>query len=419
MPEQLHVLARNGFSLIRREIVSKEIVLTNQNNKELRLEKANSIDQSARIEKELFVTHEEMISETVTSPLVIKEEIKSETICSPLVVKEDLNSETVTSPLVVKEENKSETVTTSIVITEENKNEIVVKEEVKAFSPVIADEIQPPLAVEIAVETTPIIDYYPAPQEYYSYPLELQCNSVPVPKRIALSHVEGSGKFVRPYRSNFSLAEILLAPDASIGTLLPMIDLRGYRFDDAKYALSVGLMGRYILDDCCYCNIFGANIYYDYAPDTPGYSNQISAGLEILGPRFDIRANFYAPFGRHRNQERSCSRNSVNGWLAYGFNAELGYLAYCSDSFFLYTAVGPYYITACRCEERQRGGMLRIVPQYKDFLALNLKFSYDPVFRGIFQAEIIVSLPLYQIGSPPKTPCGFTNRQIYQRVERL
>lgn len=244
-------------------------------------------------------------------------------------------------------------------------------------------------------------------------------NPYPIPKRIALSHTEGYGEREKEYRTNYSFLEILLAGDAKPGIFLPMIDLRGYRFDNAKYALSVGFMGRYIPEPNTFCELLGANVYYDYAPGTCGFNNQLGGGLEILGKRWDIRANFYAPLGDNKNDCLCCKHPCFNGWFAYAFNAEVGYLAVRSKSFLLYTAIGPYYITASECEERKRGVMLRVVPQYKDYLALNLKFSYDPVFRAIFQAELIISLPLYQINVPEKAPCGITNRQIYQRVERL
>lgn len=253
----------------------------------------------------------------------------------------------------------------------------------------------------------------PLPADRYVY------NPYPIPKRLALSHTEGCGEREKEYRTNYSLLEILFAGDAKLGTFLPMIDLRGYRFDNAKYALSIGFMGRYIPEPNTFCELLGVNVYYDYAPGTCGYNNQLGGGLEILGKRWDIRANIYAPLGDNGNSCVCCDHTCINGWFAYAFNAEVGYLAVRSKSFLLYTAIGPYYITASECEERKRGVMLRVVPQYKDYLALNLKLSYDPIFKAIFQAEIIISLPLYQIRVPEKGPCGITNRQIYQRVERL
>ncbi len=238
------------------------------------------------------------------------------------------------------------------------------------------------------------------------------------PQRIAISHTEGCGERERRFVTNYSLLEVLLAPETRQAKFLPMIDLRGYRFDDGVFAGSFGFVGRYIPNQKAFCEFLGINTYYDYRHDRKGYSQQTTVGLEIIGKRWEIRGNFYIPFGQHSDLWRCCESKCINGWFAYGFNAELGYWSIRSKNFLLYTGLGPYYVTACRCEERQRGVMLRIVPQYKDYCALNLKFSYDPIFRAIFQAEIIISIPIYQISVPERGPCGIVNRQIYQRVER-
>lgn len=279
------------------------------------------------------------------------------------------------------------------------------------------------LAVEKVEPPPEEIPYVPAESQFYfsqsTYPTQCVPESYTLflaPKRIALSHTEGYGEDIKRYRSNYSFAEVLFAPQSSPGCFLPMLDIRGYRFDNRKYALAVGFIGRYVPDcDDCFCRMLGFNIYYDYAPNTRGYHNQLGGGVEILGSRWDIRGNFYVPFGE---RQRCCHKDCVNGWLAYTYNAEIGYLIADCGPFFLYSALGPYYIISCECKERQRGGMLRIVPQYKDYLALNLKFSYDSFFKAIFQAELIISLPLYQLRVPERNPCGLTNRQIYQRVER-
>ena len=242
---------------------------------------------------------------------------------------------------------------------------------------------------------------------------------IPYPKKVSIAHTEGVGGHQKAYRTNYSSAEILFAPDTRPGKVLPMIDFRGYRFDNTKYAISTGFALRYVPgkeDD--FCNLLGANIYYDYAPNTPGFHSQVGAGVEILGERLDFRANLFAPFGKNRSCGICCDRDCVNGWLSSGFNAEIGYLLFQVKSFSFYSAIGPYYITACKCQERQRGILFRVFPQYKEIVGLNLKYSYDPLFKSIFQAELVISVPFYQVAGTKKTSCGISNRQIFQRVER-
>lgn len=308
--------------------------------------------------------------------------------------------------------------------TEQIEHQIPIVLEVPTLAPQTLEVTEPKefLVKEEKIETSPT--HYTPSKAQYNYAQETYLphyqpiSRVPtfLPKRIALSHAEGYGHHIKLYRSNYSSAEVLFAPEAQGGAFLPMLDLRGYRFDNTKYALAFGFVGRYI-PDCkdYFCQMLGFNIYYDYSPKTQGYHNQLGGGIEILGTRWDIRGNFYVPFGE---KQRCCDRKCVNGWLACSYNAEFGYLIADCGPFYLYSAIGPYYIISCECKERQRGGMLRIVPQYKDYVALNLKFSYDSLFRAIFQAELIISLPLYQMHVPERYPCNLSNRQIYQRVER-
>lgn len=304
--------------------------------------------------------------------------------------------------------------------------EIVLQEETPQPAPV---EIPPEASVQeeivdkISLEDLPVASFQEVSPPVFRPDAKIEPkeneSSFFYPKRILLSHTEGYGNHEKQYRTNYSLAEIVFAPSAKEGVALPLLDLRGYRFDNGKYAISAGLAVRYIPEEANQiCNLLGVNLYYDSAPDTPGYHQQIGAGVEILGKRLDFRANIYAPFGDRDDAGICCSRYRVNGWLSSGFNLEVGYLLYQTKSFFLYSAVGPYYVTACKCQERQRGIMLRVFPQYKDFVGLNLKYSYDPLFNAVFQAELIISMPFYQLSGIKKTSCGITNRQIYQRIER-
>lgn len=243
--------------------------------------------------------------------------------------------------------------------------------------------------------------------------------SYPVPKRISLSHTEGNGGNQREFGTNYTMLEFQLASDAKLGSFISQIDLRGYRFDNATYAFSGGYVGRYVPEADSFCNLLGLNLYYDYRQGTPGHIQQISGGVEVIGKRLDFRGNFYAPIGSNRHLGDCCSLRCINGWFGFGYNAEVGWLAVRSKKFLLYTAAGPYYVSSEGCEERKRGGMLRVVPQYKDYFALDMRLTYDSIFKTIFQAEFIVSLPLYKIRANEGGPCGITTRQLYQRVERM
>lgn len=251
--------------------------------------------------------------------------------------------------------------------------------------------------------------------------------SFPILKRAWLSHIEGTGDGVG-YMTDYSTAALLFAPDYSVGHTLPMVDLRIHRFDNNTYATNLGIVGRYIPES--FCELLGFNIYYDWRQGWLGQFHQISTGVEVLGKKWDFRANMYFPISARVHQKKCVFDHYTGGFFAierkyeavsYGYNAEVGYLAANTKKGFLfYVAAGPYYMSKRRCHDAVRGVRARIRPQYKDYFAVDLSGSYDPIFHAVFQAEIIVSIPLYQIGpNRNRVPCGITDRQVYQRVERF
>jgi len=249
-------------------------------------------------------------------------------------------------------------------------------------------------------------------------------NPYPLPKRVDLSHIEGKGI---GYSVGYTRLDLLLAPDYKAEGLLPMIDLNGLRFNDNTYAANVGLVGRYLTNSLC--EILGGNIYYDYRQGVRGDYHQLGVGLEVIGKRWDFRANAYVPFGVKRHTTKCvfddyigpfCATKRENEFAAYTYNAEIGYQLINSNTFPLYIAAGPYYFSG-EFDTTAMGGKVRLRPQYKDYIALDLSFSHDRVFGSIFQAEVIFSLPLYQLSyiKDKKGPCGISNRKVYQPVERF
>ena len=248
-----------------------------------------------------------------------------------------------------------------------------------------------------------------------------------LPKRVTISHVQGNEHEIA-YGTNFTTLGLLFAPPYHSRRFMPMLDLRGHRFDDNTYAANVGVIGRYIPSPELFCYILGLNAYYDYRQGGLGYFQQVGAGAEILGKRWDFRANAYVPFGGKKNTKNCVFDDFEGGFVitnsfleevSYSFNAEVGYLAVNSKNFLFYTAIGPYYIAGRKCDWTTAGVKARIRPQYKDYFAIDFSVSYDSLFKTIYQGAFIVYVPLYQIVNQNKRPCGITDRQIYQPVERF
>lgn len=254
---------------------------------------------------------------------------------------------------------------------------------------------------------------------------------VPWPKFFSIRHTWGKQeKDCIPFASNYTTAELVLAPDYKLGSVLPLLDLRGHRFDNNTYAANAGVGGRYIPDPGLdkFCEILGFNAYYDFRQGCIGYYQQVGLGLEVLGRRWDLRANAYAPFGKRRHISRCvfddydgdyyAIRDSIES-ISYSFNAELGFLLLDKNNFTLYAAGGPYFLARAKCNDGVPGGEIRLRPQYKDYIALDLSWRYDELFETIWQLGIILNLPLYQISNSNKYPCGMSDRQIYQPIERF
>jgi Inverse autotransporter, beta-domain len=252
---------------------------------------------------------------------------------------------------------------------------------------------------------------------------------VPWPKRFTLSHIVGNqGKIDNSI--NFSSASLLFAPEYRCGQFLPLLDLQGHRFDDTTYAATGGLVLRYIpFIDSNMEEIIGLNAYYDYRQGSRGFYQQVSVGVEILADRWEIRGNGYIPFGNKKSL-KVCDgdldgfrvANHNYRYVTYGFNAEVGGYPVKTPTFLCYIASGPYFISGRLSEPKTVGVEARIRPQFKDYIAVDFSYNWDPLFRSVFQAEIILYAPLYQLSKrKPIGNCarGLTLRQIYQNVERF
>jgi hypothetical protein len=170
-----------------------------------------------------------------------------------------------------------------------------------------------------------------------------------------------------------------------------------------------------------------------------GNFQQFGFGLERLGRRWDLRINGHFPISgfpfEGTKHEKKCCFNQFSGECPFigdfcavfkqqefdftGFDAEVGVYLVKSKSrdFFLYLAAGPYYLSG-RFDHNIWGVKARLRPQYSDYFALELSTSYDRVFRNIYQAEIIITLPLYRWFSKRERTC-LSHRQIYQPVQRF
>ena len=77
-------------------------------------------------------------------------------------------------------------------------------------------------------------------------PSSISSSYRPELKRAAFSYVQGSKSSLISYGSNYATMALLFAPDYTLGSVLPMLDVRGHRFNNDTYAANIGIAGRYI-----------------------------------------------------------------------------------------------------------------------------------------------------------------------------
>ena len=282
---------------------------------------------------------------------------------------------------------------------------------------------------ELSVINTPPLaatSYSPAPNKPISEE-KLPRDRSFWPKRITVQRVEEWPK-KRCLERDYTSLEVMFATNYRVGKVFPILDLRGHRFDDNTYAANIGIAGRYVPSPNSRCRIIGMNLYYDFRDGHKGHYHQIGLGFESLGRRWDVRANGYIPISS-LHKTKCVFDQYIGNFFAirrdyefafYGINAEVGYYFVRGRNFLLYAAAGPYYFTRRSQGFNSLGGEFRIRPQYKDYLAVDLSVRHDSIFGTIYQAKAILYLPLYQLSKNlKKRPCGISDQQIYQPIERF
>lgn len=177
-------------------------------------------------------------------------------------------------------------------------------------------------------------------------------------------------------------------------------DVRGYRLNNSHWASSVGLGLRKEFD----CHVWGANVYYDYREGEYRKNfNRVGVGLEALGSCFDVRVNGYIPVGTQTSFSKvHVQDNYIGDYFATcqkrefcvgaGFDAELGAPLLCCCGFRVYGAAGPYYFRKDH-EQSYWGGQARLELDWKQYLTLEVRTSYDHQNHSHTQGRVLVSVP--------------------------
>lgn len=180
-------------------------------------------------------------------------------------------------------------------------------------------------------------------------------------------------------------------------------------FTNYKNAANVGL-GIRTFD--MYNIVAGANIYYDYrrGPFRLNF-HQISGGLELFHPCFNIYINGYWPFRRFQSGKTkvffyddgffACCRRSV--FALRGGDVEIDKSIFYLCQTRINVGIGAYfYDNGANCEWFA-GGRLRLVADVSTNLRFEVEGSYDKTYQTRIMGKICINFPFPVFGTARKT----------------
>ncbi|MEI8365290.1 MAG: inverse autotransporter beta domain-containing protein [Parachlamydiaceae bacterium] len=198
--------------------------------------------------------------------------------------------------------------------------------------------------------------------------------------------------------------ELFWAPSLVSESWLPFIDLKWHHLGTSScWAANagVGLRG---LDP--WDRTMGINIFYDHRYNRGTEFNQVGIGLESLGELIDVRVNGYFPFKKTGTSTVLFDDyvgdyfvEAEQFWLPMsGVDAEVGVTMYNACDFRIYGAIGPYYYwntdNQTSFEKKNAfGGMARFSVQWTDYVTLEVKATYDNLFKTKVQGLLEITLP--------------------------
>lgn len=187
----------------------------------------------------------------------------------------------------------------------------------------------------------------------------------------------------------------------------PFIDIKGHHLGSSNsWAANAGIGIRQQVS----CDrTLGLNVFYDYRKHRKADFNQVGVGLESLGECVDLRINGYFPF-KNRVWQSTLFDDYYGGyrvrasrfWVPMaGVDGEVGFTFLKNSCSRLYGAIGPYYYQNVECHghgglssrKSTTGGMARLSYQWTQYLGLEVKATYDKLFKTKVQGILQLTLP--------------------------
>jgi hypothetical protein len=202
------------------------------------------------------------------------------------------------------------------------------------------------------------------------------------------------------YKEGYTTLEAFGIYDGWGSSFMPFVDIRGHVFNNGKLAGNLGIGERTLFDSINHT--FGSYLYYDVRRVGHGLTvNQLSPGFELVGERMEYRINGYFPLGKNKGNKFGYDFDKFTGnniLLKYkqnqamrGGDAEVGVHIPQNTSYDVYAAAGPYYFHSSNASAW--GGRARLLGRYKEYVTLEVAYSYDKLFRNVVQGSIAFTVP--------------------------
>lgn len=249
--------------------------------------------------------------------------------------------------------------------------------------------------------------YYYSPEPTHSpYPYGPKKEPIPEPPakieektvhsfRFALKHKEANG--IGYDQGYSSLDGFFLF--SSMGNWYPFFDVRAHLFNNGKPAANLGFGLRFLPDNVAAA--FGINGFFDFKDTSHSTFEQVGAGIEILGTKWELRANGYLPIFTKNNlynlgfyqfhNHHAIFRQSHE--IAFkGFDVSLSRELAHKRNWDLSTTLDGYMFFA-DYHTKAVGGIFKIKSNIFRFFSLETQASYDSYFKTLLQIQAAVSVP--------------------------
>jgi hypothetical protein len=206
------------------------------------------------------------------------------------------------------------------------------------------------------------------------------------------------GRFIG-IKDHYQEVGVFMAHRSSVAWL-PFVDVRGYHLGKRSWAANacVGIRVPHS------SRIVGVNLYYDFYKRHRDF-NRLGVGVESLGRQWDFRLNGYLLVGPRTHHSHLHVFDSFIGSfratcreVEYAFNgldAEIGSYIFKKPCFSLYSAAGPYYYDSKF--DHFVGGQARLELQWRRYVSLEMRVSYDHVFHTQVQGKVMLSFNLDEL----------------------